>query len=46
MAADQRRTRDQLGEGLVMALQNCKVMEMYRLINQGADVNYVFRWRK
>jgi hypothetical protein len=42
MAASQRR-KDELGEALVMASENGNVLDMCRLINQGADVEYVVK---
>jgi ankyrin repeat protein len=43
MAAAQRR-RDLTGKALVEASQAGNILDMCRLINQGADVDYVLKW--
>jgi hypothetical protein len=42
MAAAERR-RDEMGGALVDASENGNVLVMCRLINQGVDVDYVFK---
>ena len=36
--------RAEMGKALVVASKNGNVLDMCRLINQGADVDYVLKW--
>jgi hypothetical protein len=43
MAAASRR-RDEMGGALIIASEDGNILDMCRLINQGADVDYVLNW--